>query len=283
MVFFGTSMMDSAASPTTFLDESTVYDSVYNASVVGAPLSTQVRWAEEIVLDRLDPGLIVLGVHPVDLLLTGVLDLNIEAAQADVVFARVLRETSDSPIDALDRVLNDHVALIRQRGSLRRPEVMWEATLDAAAGRTPREFFALRDEAFWLEHLSPLGESSLFTGEPFKLGTIGDQLRDKLTVDAFATADLERLLDVAVDSGAPVVVVIPPIPLASWRAEGIDMGAVASGIATISTLAAERGIPVFDFTDQGYPDELFADMMHANDRGAAAFTTQFTPELDALG
>lgn len=283
VVVFGTSMMDSATSPSTILARSKRYDSVYNAAIVGAPLATQVRWADEIVLDRLEPDLIVLGIHPVDLLLGGVLDLNIRPAQADVVFSRVLRETGEDPIAAVDRWLHDHVALVRQRGALRQPRTMWDATLKTVTGQEPDKFFALRDETFWFEHLTPLGESSMFRGDPFEVKGFYKQLRERLRTDQFATGDLHRLLELVSDTDARVVVVIPPVPLTSWRDGAVDLSALEEGVEIITEAAAEHGVEVIDFTDSGYRNELFADMLHSNDKGAVQFSTELAARLDGLG
>jgi hypothetical protein len=249
---------------------------------VGAPLATQARWAEEIVLDRLDPDLIVLGVHPVDLLLAGVLDLNIRPAQASVVFARVLRETSDSPVAATDRFLHEHMALVRQRGALRQPRTMWDATLKTVQGEEPAKFFALRDEQFWFEHLTPLGESSMFRDDPFEVTGFVKQLRARLKGDQFSTVDLDNMLELVTGGDARVVVVIPPVPLTSWRDAAVDLTALEDGIALIEEAAADHGVEVIDFTDRGYKNELFADMIHSNDRGAVQFSKDLAAELDRL-
>lgn len=283
VVVFGTSMMDTSFSPSTMLARSERFDSVYNASVVGAPLATQLRWADEVVLDRLDPDLIVLGVHPVDLLLNDVLNLNIRPAQSDVIFARVLRETSDSPIAAADRFLYDNVALVRQRGPLRQPRIMWDATLRAAQGEDKPGELALRDEAYWYQHLTPLGESSQFLGDPFNITAMKEQLRENLQLEAMGTTHLHALLERATESDAQVVVLVPPVPLRAWRDVGIDIGALDAGVALIGEIAGEYGVPVLDFSDAAYPNEQFADLLHSNDRGAIRFTTDVTARLDQLG
>lgn len=283
LVVFGTSMMDSATSPSIVLANSTRFDSAYNASVVGAPLATQVRWADEIVLRRLEPDVIVLGVHPVDLLLTDVLNLNIKPDQADTVFSRVLRETRNDPIAAIDRLSHDHVALVRQRGALRRPRTMWDATLRAVTGQDPPGSLALRDEAFWFEHLTPLGESSQFHGDPFGITAAGEQLRAKFEPSGFTTTDLRRLLDVVTATDAQVVVVVPPVPVEAWREVGVDLEALATGVRIISDLADEYGAPVLDFSTSGYPNAQFADVLHSNDQGASRFSADLVAQLETLG
>jgi hypothetical protein len=283
LVFFGTSMMDSAVAPQTFLASSTKYDSVYNAGVVGAPTATQVRWSREIVLNRLDPGVIILGIHPIDLLLTDVLNLNIQPAQADVIFARVLRETKPGLTGDVERALNDNLELVRQRGNLRRPYVVAEATWNRLRGNKPKGFIPLRDEEFWVDHLTPMGESSLFHGDEgkFRITAVQDQLRANLRSDAFAVADVHRLIQAAQsENGAEVIIVIPPVPLDAWREVGVDLGALRYGEDLIKSIAAQYGVPVIDFTDVGYENELFADLVHMNDQGAERFSRDLSLTLN---
>ncbi|MCX7620798.1 MAG: SGNH/GDSL hydrolase family protein [Acidimicrobiales bacterium] len=283
LVFFGTSMMDSAVAPQTFLDASTRFDTVYNAGVVGAPTATQVRWAKEIVLNRLDPGVIVLGIHPIDLLLTDVLNLNIQPAQADVIFARVLRETRPGMAGEVERALNENFELVRQRGNLRRPYVVADATWNRLRGNKPKGFIPLRDESFWADHLTPMGESSLFHGEDgqFRITAVQDQLRANLRSDAFAVADVHRLIKAAQsEKGAQVVIVIPPVPLDAWREVAIDLGALRAGEELIKGIASQYRIPVIDFTDVGYENELFADLVHMNDQGAQRFSRDLSLALN---
>jgi hypothetical protein len=284
VVFFGTSMMDSAVNPDVYMDSSRNTSRVYNAGVVGAPSATQVRWANEIVLDRLHPKTIVLGIHPLDLLLTDVLNLNIQPAQADVIFGRVLRETEPGIGGDLQRWFYDHSELVRQRGSLRRPYVMAEATWNEVRGNKPKAFIALRDEAFWQDHLSPLGESSLFHGEQFKVTGVADQIKTNLRADAFSVDDVHRLLQVATDSGddVKVIVVIPPIPVGAWVKAGIDLTALRQGEQIITEIAKSYGAEVIDFTDRGYQPEDFADLVHSNERGAERFSRELAAAVDSI-
>ena len=280
VVFFGTSMMDSAVSPEAFLASSPSIDSTYNAGVVGAPTATQVRWAEEIVLANLDPDVIVLGIHPIDLLLTDVLNLNIQPQQADVVFGRVLRETKKGPIGDAERFLYDQVALVQQRGNLRRPQLVTEAAWNQVVGNEPKRFIPLRDEDDWRPLLSPLGESALFHGETFRITPVQEQLRANMRADAFSVADLHRLFEVTLGEGARVVVVIPPVPVQAWQEVGIDLSALSAGTALIRSIAADFDVPVLDFSFAGYPNEAFADLVHMNERGADRFSRELAQRIE---
>lgn len=279
VVFFGTSMMDSAISPSTFERYSAHYDRTYNAAVVGAPTATQVRWADEIVLDDLHPDVVVLGIHPIDLMLTDVFELNIQSNQSDVVFSRVVRETQPGILGDLNRALNDDLAMVKHRGSLRQPQTMAEAAWNTVTGTPPKKFIPLRDEEYWQQHLGPDGENTMHHGEDYRFTSVINQLRKNLTPEAFYASDAKKLIQVAQDSGAEVVIVIPPVPLATWKQNGVDLAALRRGQQLIAELGAAAGVRVVDFTDRVYDESLFADIVHMNDRGAERFSRELAAEL----
>ena len=279
VVFFGTSMMDSAISPSTFERYSAHYDRTYNAAVVGAPTATQVRWADEIVLDDLHPDVVVLGIHPIDLMLTDVFELNIQSNQSDVVFSRVVRETQPGILGDVNRALNDDLALVKHRGSLRQPQTMAEAAWNTVTGTPPKKFIPLRDEEYWQAHLGPDGENTMHHGEDYRFTSVINQLRKNLTPEAFYASDAKKLIQVAQDSGAEVVIVIPPVPLATWKQNGVDLAALRRGQQLIADLGAAAGVRVVDFTDRVYDESLFADIVHMNDRGAERFSRELAAEL----
>ncbi|MFN8038162.1 MAG: D-alanyl-lipoteichoic acid biosynthesis protein DltD [Acidimicrobiales bacterium] len=279
VVFFGTSMMDSAITPSTFVKYSGHYDRAYNAAVVGAPTATQVRWADEIVLDALHPDLVVLGIHPIDLMLTDVFELNIQSNQSDVIFSRVVRETQPGVLGDLNRSLNDNLAIVKHRGSLRQPQTMAEAAWNTVTGTPPKKYIPLRDEEYWEQHLGPDGENTMHHGEEYRFTSVINQLRKNLTPDAFYASDAQRLVEVAKASGAEVVIVVPPVPLATWKQNGVDLAALRRGQQIIADIGATNGVRVVDFTDRVYDESLFADIVHMNDRGADRFSRELAAEL----
>jgi hypothetical protein len=287
VMFFGTSMMDSAIAPREFLAASTKFHSAYNASIVGAPAATQVRWVNDIALRDMKPKLIVVGVHPIDLLLTDPLNLNIQPGQADVVFSRVERELRPGVLGDIDRALNDHVELVAQRGSLRQPKVMLDATWNQYRQNDPKPYIPLRDEDDWKAALESDGTSKLFNGQTYKTTKALSDLRTNLQKKDFSADDVYRLLGVMSqrgrELGAEVVVVIPPVPLAAWTEGGVDMGSVKDGERLIREAAASYRLEVVDFTDKGYPNNLFADILHSNDKGAVQFSRDLVVELESRG
>lgn len=284
VMFFGTSMMDSAIAPREFLQASTKFRSAYNASIVGAPAATQVRWVDEVALRDVKPKLIVVGVHPIDLLLDDPLNLNIQPGQADVVFSRVERELRPGVLGSLDRALNGNVQLVAQRGSLRQPKVMLDATLNQLAGNEPKASIPLRDEDDWKQALDADGTSKLFYGQSYKVTKAVGDLRSNLQKKDFSAGDVYRLLGAlrarGDEIGAEVVVVIPPVPLAAWRDGGVDIASVRVGERLIKEAAASYRLDVIDFTDKGYPTEMFADVLHSNEKGATQFSRDLVVELE---
>ncbi|MEZ5142813.1 MAG: SGNH/GDSL hydrolase family protein [Acidimicrobiales bacterium] len=106
-----------------------------------------------------------------------------------------------------------------------------------------------------------------------------EQLRKNLTPDAFYTNDVTRLVEVAKASGAEVVLVVPPVPLATWKRYDVDLAALRQGQQVLYDVAAREGVRVVDFTDRGYDEESFADIVHMNDRGAERFSRELALEL----
>ncbi len=287
MMFFGTSMMDSAVIPREMLGASKSARTAYNASIVGAPATTLVRWANEVALVDLRPKLIVVGVHPIDLLLTDPLNLNIQPGQADVVFARVERELRPGIVGAVDRAANDHVELVAQRGSLRQPKVMLEATWNQYRQNEPKPYIPLRDEDDWRQALEDDGTSKLFHNQTYKPTKALSDLRTNMVQKEFSVRDLNHLLGSfktrGDEIGARVVVVIPPVPVEVWREGGVDMGSLGEGERLIKDASARYGFDVIDFTGRGYPTEMFADVLHSNRKGAVQFSHDLMAELERRG
>lgn len=282
-VFFGNSMMDTAVSPAFFVKNSKAYPTAYNAAVVGAPLQTRLRWGKEVVLRELDPDVIVVGIHPVDLLHTDFLKLNQDPQQADVIFSKVLRETDTSPVGSLDRSLNASLAVVRNRGVLRKPRTVWDATLRQVRGQPKPREFDVRTEEEWQQLLKSDGEISLFHGVDFKTESIkntGPKIKENLQAKNFSTAELTTLLDAFGATGKRVVVVIPPVPLEAWGQAGVDLAALHKGNELIMREGAARGMRVVDFTDRGYKNAWFGDVLHANGKGSVQFSKELAEELD---
>jgi hypothetical protein len=285
-VFFGNSMMDTAISPVIFENNSSTYKSGYNASVVGAPLQTRLRWSNEVVLKELDTDLIVVGVHPVDLLHTDFLKLNQDPQQADVIFSQVLRETDSSPLGSIDRTLNDRIALVRNRGVLRKPRTVWDATARAVRRQPKPKEFEVRTEDDWRQMLKDDGEISLFHKQDFKQESIkntGPKIKENLQEANFSTTELEALLTNLEATGKQVVVVVPPVPLDAWKAAGVNIDALHAGNTIIGEAAAAHHMRMIDFTDRGYKNGLFGDVLHANDVGSVKFSKDLALELEKPG
>lgn len=286
VVFLGNSMMDTAISPAWLIKNSKTITSAYNAAVVGAPLQTRLRWSQEIVLDNLHPRTVVLGVHPVDLLHTDFLKVNQDATQADVIFAKVLRETDQSFLGEVQRDLNDNIAVVRNRGILRKPRSLWDATWRQIRRQPKPKEFEVRTEEDWQAWLKDDGEVSMFHKEPFKpesIKNVGPKLRENLQVDNYSTTELRSLLDYLRSTGTQVVLVIPPVPLEAWTDAGVDMDALRAGTRLIHDTGEEYGFPTIDFTEKGFKNGVFVDLLHANDLGSLQFSKQLAQELDQLG
>ena len=131
-------------------------------------------------------------------------------------------------------------------------------------------------------------ESSLFTGKAFQITSVADQLKKNLVADGFYLNDLESLLRVVRDEATArgvepkVVMVIPPIPTDAWIQVGVDFAVLRQGQDLLARVAREHDIPLLDYTDRSYPNELFADIVHMNDAGALRFSRELSLQLNEL-
>jgi hypothetical protein len=294
VVFLGNSMTDAGVSPTDFLAVSQRYDDVYNAALVGAPVRSQAQWAEEVVLDEVDPDVVVLGLSPLDLVNTdGVLSNRLSVVEQG--FDDTLDQLEPGWLSRVDEWSSRASAIVEHRAALRSPEGIGTAVWRTVTGATPvprPEPQATvadgrrvpRNEEFWRQYMGNRGGTTQFHGrvlDPTERsgflqgigGLINEaQIEPALVGDVFETLD---------DHGVEVVIYIPPFATEVLTAAGADVARFTEGLEYIHELGAEHGAPVIDlFT--GYPVEEFTDVAHLNEAGARHLSEDLARRLDAL-
>ena len=301
VVFLGNSMTDAGVSPETFATTSGSYDRAYNAALVGAPVGSQARWAEDFVLDGLDPEVLVLGVSPLDLLDVNPLDLldvtsgqgRSQAVQA--AFDDSLDRLRPSAGQQLEERVGDASALVEHRSSLRNPGTLGRAVSDTLSGAPPREGIpevatvedgevVPRDLTFWQGNLRPTGGIQQYHDRSLA-ETRNPELEGRMALAA-ARADyrfgrLRTLLDAVTAPGREVVVAVPPIATETLASQPAAAGRLADGVAEMTTIAAEYDVEVLDLSADGYPLDAFADVAHLNRLGSERFSRELAVALDA--
>jgi hypothetical protein len=274
---FGSSTMDSGISPTAFDAASAAYEGSYNAALIGTPLSTQERWAHEVVLDALDPELVIFGVSPTEVHQ----DVSTERlAPLDSIFDASFREVESGLLPSLERYATDHSALVRYRGSLRHPRFVVDAVGRTVSGEKgyPR---VEREDGYWEQNLEPDGAVLQYRDRT--LGPVSQELvgyLDSALDSPYAPERFEQLLDLFEDDDLPVVVVAPPVALAELAAAGADVEAYVEAVAELERTVLDRDLVFIDLT-VAYGPELFADPLHLNAAGTEQLSRDLAVAIDA--
>ena len=132
VAFVGTSMVNAAVIPSVFEEAAGGDVSAYNAGLSSGIPRLIEQWTLHLVVPRLDPELVVIGVSSLDMTDAGVARTAFLDAFLDSDGGRELLD-DESPLDRADRWLREHSALWEHRAELRDPG----AVLDAVAGRDP--------------------------------------------------------------------------------------------------------------------------------------------------
>lgn len=303
VVVFGNSMLDAGLSPEVFTAASADWDRAYNAALIGAPVTSQARWAEQHVLDGLDPGLVVLGVSPLDLLDVNPLDLldvgrgEGRSQTVEAAFDASLDRLDPTPLQRLQAWADDTSYLVRHRASLRTPRALGRAIGDTVTGAPAREGIPQkatvqggqvvdRDRAFWEGAIRPTGGTSQFHER--RLDQSRDPDLEGRIASAVVSADyrperLRTLLEAVQAEGRRVVVVAPPLAVSTMSAEPGARQRLAEGIELMRSVAEPFGAEVLDFTSRPFPLEMFADVSHLNGPGADRFSRALALALDEAG
>ena len=272
VVFLGSSMSNTAMIPSLF--ESTVGGGItaYNAALNSGTPRLSEAWGLRVMLPRLHPKLVVIGVSSADMTDNGA---------GRTVFFDAMRDSPggreslgrESIVDRTDRVLRDHLALWAHRAELRNPTALW----DAIRGTKPPGDLGA-------DSLDEQGRMTYFDDWQF------DQRPPRARIPGVSewglgTQDpgaLRRLIAGAQHSGARVVLVDLPVTpeYIAYHPRG-DADYQESKRA-IGEMARDTGVGLIDL-DQTRDHGLFADELHLNHKGATAFTVALTDALRAEG
>ena len=275
VVYVGSSIIDAAIDPELVASAYPRARRGYNAALEGADGTSIAGWTEEVVLPRLAPEVVVVGLSPRELNDNG----RNQQEFADTFFAsRGWRDASGraSLADRLSATAEERSALARSRSRLRDPatalrywrsgeRTSWQSPNDPGSGRLLRYDDS---ETYMPPDLD--GADAVF-GDFEAGGRISARL-DRM---------IERLhrADVSVVLLEPAVVAedLDPVIKESDR---------AAASAVVRRLGASRCVPIIDLRDHVTDRSAFADNVHVNARGRLAVSTELgdrLAELDAAG
>jgi hypothetical protein len=235
---------------------------VVNAGFDAAAPSSFGLFAEEYLLDTVDPATVVIGLNSRDFNDNG---LN----QADVL-QRYLDSTGrldhrgELPLTRrVDRRLSSWSAFVEHRETLRQPREVLDLIDKVRAGPPPpRDGYAVTD-AF------ASGQRSLV-------------LLD-FTIGGEETAALTRLVGEIRRRGAHVVLVDMPIIADDYGAlHPNGVGDIADYRQALADVARDLGVPVLWANDLGWDRSDFRDPIHLTQAGSERLSTWVAAEVDRL-
>jgi hypothetical protein len=244
VVFLGSSITEAAIDPSEFADASGV-GSAFNS---GIPFSTPFSnewWLNEVVLENVEPSLVVIGVPAWS---------GGQRAERDPLLA-ALRVATGSQTDPHDSPL----ALLREAGLLSE----WDRRM---ADETVKAH--LTD----LGHQTGYYERTIDDATPFGPPTGPSEMPED-EADAVG-----RMVDSLHERGIDAIVLIEP-----GRSPG-DNGTMDYERYVGSVLRHEDdwGVPVLDTFNQGWDRSLYADLAHFNRLGTKSFTAYVARTITGL-
>lgn len=241
------------------------------AILPGSIADVDIDWMERISLPRAEPGTVVYVASPI-------MFFPREAAKAYglSIYTRALA-TQRGWISDAHRWAVDHLPLIRYRTVLADPETL----VDAARGDIP-EHLVTEGPGFTIEPDGHVNYSGAWAQDPARLQAIGDAfdvVGDTWRIDWDQRDHLRDEIQALQDQGRQVVVVIPPVTddLPPLFPEGAD--GYARYLQAARTVTQGTGAALVDLSTEPYPDELFYDTHHLNQRGSDRLTAEV---VDAL-
>ena len=267
IVFTGNSMMNVGVDPAVFERDAGGGVTTYNASLSSAIPRLTEPWMLRVVLPRLHPKLVVIGVTSYEFTDTGKARTAFSDAFLRSAGAKHAMGT-EGVLEQGERWLRDRSSFWEHRFELRRPRNV----LDAVRGRRP-------PVAPEVAAITSAGYSSYLNTQTFEARVQGVGLE----VGAWKPgrkdpAALARLIRGAHAAGAKVALVSMPITN-EYVARHPDGEADYQRFRTaLSELGRRTGTPIIDI-DMGREHKWFADEIHLNRTGSEAFTPQLVKAL----
>jgi hypothetical protein len=245
--------------------------SAYNAALGSAVPSLSVPWALDVVIPRLRPKVLLVGVGSFDL----------KAGSAGDVFAEAFLESaagrrdtgSQSILDKASWWLDEHSALWEHRSELRDPEVAF----DAVRGQDPEVTDRIAATT------QPTGRPSFGQDRRFEdREQRGGGDLSNWSIGLENAAHLQRLVRQARAQGVEVVLMNMPATQDYIERHPNGAASYQTYLDFMAAFAEKEEFTLLDFheiSDHAY----FADEVHMNLAGAQHFTAQLVAALQERG
>lgn len=261
VVFVGNSMSRDDFVPEVFSRADPAGRTSYNASLDAASPVLLLRWTRDEVLPATDPATVVIGVAS--------FDMNDAAATP----AAALRSFDDAPYTAegtiagIEATFTRHLAIVRNRQSLRDPEAVRTALFDRLRGR-----HADRPGPQGLEGVIAADGHGLsrreleFRGDAATVDRLRRQFLEPFEIGGQQLDALTELITVVESSGATAVLVVLPVTDAFGEAHPDGAEDIEAFRAALDRVVAGTGATIVEAPD--LTTDHFADTHHLNGTGA---------------
>jgi hypothetical protein len=261
VVFMGSSIVNAGIDPVLFAELSGTV--AYNASLNATSPRLLEVWAGEIVLPRLHPELVVIGLSSRELNDHGISQTEQYERYTESI-GRAFEIDQPSLSQRIDRAASKVSALVRLRADIRRPFSVFNQLRGTAT-----QSLVLTDQGA----VTRLRGMEYHIGDVFRERTEGQDLVDYQIGGAEIEA-LSRLIDDIRATGAAVVLVDMPVMEADYipmHPNGqADFDAYQ---AALQQFALDHDVQLASPTNDPWPASHFADPLHLNQTGVDRLTT----------
>jgi hypothetical protein len=257
----GSSIVNAGIDPVLFADLSGAV--AYNASLNATSPRLLEVWAGEIVLPRLHPDLVVIGLSSRELNDHGISQTE-QYDRYTGSIGRAFEIDQPSLSQRLQHAAADVSALFRLRSDLRRPFAVFNQ-LRGTASQTVQ----LTEQGA----ITRLRDMEYHVTDVFRQRTVGQDLID-YEIGGLELGALGRLVDEIRATGAEVLLVDMPVMEADYIPMHPNGQADLDEYrATLEQFATEHDVPLATPGNDPWPASHFADPLHLNQTGVDRLTT----------
>jgi len=267
-----------------------------DAALLGQPYDSMARWADDFVLEEMDPSVMVVGVTPYDVPVVEIQRSSRQIIEAS--FSATFDRLRPGALSRLDDRLSGWSALVRDRSSLHSPGTLWQAARDEVLDRPvpakvpfqpvtlPNKKVVLRTPEVWRTQLmQPRGGNANYhgvTSAPAKIDFSFDpEQQAAFRASTTTRSQLQALVSTARRHGVKrIVFVVPPMLPDAYLPLTGDNAHVAAAIKRIGDEGRSMGVAVYDFSQVDWPEEDFADSVHLNAKGSVRLSKLLATYLD---
>jgi hypothetical protein len=268
IVFFGSSLVDVGVEPSIIDHQIGGGVTSYNAGLASSIPRMTADWAESVVIPRLHPKVIVLGV--------GAYDLGAEGPDRTAFLNAFLGSSgakqamgTEDPIQAADQWIGKYSALWNHKYQLRDPATVVRAVLGH-----PQPVDASTLEA---DDIDANGRETADQYAPFS-----NQARVDVSDWTLGTKDAAAVKQlIAYAAKRHIEVVLVDMPVTNQSVDQMPPGAFKTFKRALDAIGTSTGTKVLDF-DSIRSTSLFLDDIHLNHTGVDFFSTGLGTELKPL-